>query len=72
MSIRVAGLMGAYSGGFAWSTILSALLTCAVVGAVMAPVYVAALRLLRFPELDAALRPLVRRVPALGRVLGTG
>lgn len=66
----VAGLMGAYSGGFAWSTILSALLTCAVVGTVMAPVYVAALRVLRFSELDAALRPLVGRMPALGRVLG--
>ncbi|UBH24982.1 murein biosynthesis protein MurJ [Micrococcus porci] len=66
----VAWLLGAYSGGWAWGSILSALVTCAVVGLVMAPVYVVALRVLRFPELASAAAPLARRVPALGRLLG--
>lgn len=68
----VVWLLGGYGGGFAWTSIVTALLTCAAAGLVMAPVYLVALRALRFPELDDALRPLVRRVPALGRVLGTG
>lgn len=64
--------MGGYSGGFAWETIGTALLTCAVAAAAMAPVYVLVLRMLRFPELDDALRPVLNRVPALGRLLRAG
>ena len=68
----VVWLLGGYTGGFAWETIVTALITCAVAAAVMAPVYVVALKLLRFPELDDALRPVVSRVPALGRLLRVG
>ena len=38
----------------------------------MGPVYLMVLRAMRFPELDDALRPLVARVPALGRLLRVG
>ena len=68
----VVWLLGGYTGGFAWETIVTALIACAVAAAVMAPVYVVALKLLRFPELDDALRPVVSRVPALGRLLRVG
>ncbi|WP_404463900.1 murein biosynthesis protein MurJ [Micrococcus antarcticus] len=67
----VVWMLGGYDGGYAWDSILTALLTCALTGAVMAPVYLMVLRALRFPELDDALRPIVSRVPALGRVLGS-
>ena len=50
----------------------TALLTCAVAAVAMGPVYLMVLRAMRFPELDDALRPLVARVPALGRLLRVG
>ena len=60
-------LMGGYSGGFPWSSIVNALLSCAVVGTVMAVVYLLLLRAMRLPELTAFLGPLARRIPGLGR-----
>lgn len=60
-------LMGGYSGGFPWSSIINALLSCAVVGGVMAVVYLLLLRAMRLPELTAFLGPLARRIPGLGR-----
>ena len=60
-------LMGGYSGGFPWASIISALVTCAVVGAVMAVVYLTVLRAMRLPELTAFLGPLARRIPGLAR-----
>lgn len=60
-------LMGGYSGGFPWSSIVNALVSCAVVGAVMAVVYLLVLRAMRLPELAAFLGPLARRIPGLAR-----
>lgn len=60
-------LMGGYSGGFPWTSIVSALVTCAVVGMVMLVVYLAVLRAMRLPELAAFLGPLARRIPGLAR-----
>ncbi|MDI3329806.1 MAG: murein biosynthesis integral membrane protein MurJ [Micrococcus sp.] len=60
-------LLGGYSGGFPWSSIINALLSCAVVGTVMAVVYLVLLRVMRLPELAAFLGPLARRIPGLGR-----
>ena len=68
----VVWLLGGYTGGFAWDSIGTALLTCAVAAVAMGPVYLVVLRAMRFPELDDALRPLVARVPALGRLLRVG
>lgn len=63
-------LLGGYSDGFAWSSIMTALISCAVVGLVMGLAYVVTLRMMRMAELDAFLRPLAARVPGLGRVVG--
>ncbi|GAA1499010.1 murein biosynthesis integral membrane protein MurJ [Paeniglutamicibacter kerguelensis] len=60
-------LMGGYSWGFAWSSIGGALVTIAVVGSVMALVYVVLLRFTRSEELDDFLGPLARRIPKLRR-----
>lgn len=60
-------LMGGYANGFAWTSILTALVTCAVVGLVMLVAYLAILRLIRLPELMSFLGPLMRRVPGLNR-----
>lgn len=60
-------LMGGYSGGFPWQSIVTALVACAVVGTVMAVVYLALLRLMRLPELADFLGPLARRIPGLAR-----
>ncbi|MGW0887576.1 murein biosynthesis integral membrane protein MurJ, partial [Micrococcus luteus] len=70
--VVVVWLLGGYTGGFAWNSIGTALLTCAVAAVAMGPVYLMVLRAMRFPELDDALRPLVARVPALGRLLRVG
>ncbi|MGG5752517.1 murein biosynthesis integral membrane protein MurJ [Zafaria sp. Z1313] len=60
-------LLGGYSRGFAWSSIQGALVSCAVVGAVMAAVYLVLLRNARVPELEDFLGPVARRIPAPGR-----
>ena len=60
-------LMGGFSNGFAWTSILTAVVTCAVVGLVMLVVYLVILRLIRLPELMSFLGPLLRRVPGLSR-----
>lgn len=60
-------LLGGYSWGFAWSSIGSALIAIAVVGTVMAIVYIALLRLIRSEELENFLGPLARRIPGLRR-----
>lgn len=63
-------LLGGYSFGFAWNSIATALISCAVVGSVMAAVFVLALRLLRVPEFTQFMEPLARRIPLLARVAG--
>ena len=63
-------LLGGYSGGFAWGSILNAIITCTAAGIVMGVVYLIGLRVLRMQELQMAARPLASRIPALGRVLG--
>jgi putative peptidoglycan lipid II flippase len=60
-------LLGGYSWGFAWSSIGSAIISIAVVGSVMAVVYIILLRLIRSEELDNFLGPLARRIPVLRR-----
>ncbi len=60
-------LMGGYSWGFAWSSIVGAIVTIAVVGSVMALVYIVLLRFTRSEELDNFLGPLARRIPKLRR-----
>lgn len=58
-------LLGGYSNGFAWTSILTALVTCGVVGMVMLAAYLVILRLIRLPELMSFLGPLLRQVPGL-------
>ncbi|MFC0249021.1 murein biosynthesis integral membrane protein MurJ [Citricoccus parietis] len=60
-------LIGGYSGGFPWSTIITALVSCAVVGLVMIVVYFVMLRAMRLPELTEFLGPLARKIPGLTR-----
>ena len=55
-------LGGTSEGGFAVSSIPTAIVSMAVIGAAMAAVYVVVLVLLRNPELGEILRPLVRRL----------
>ncbi|MBE1514980.1 murein biosynthesis integral membrane protein MurJ [Nesterenkonia halotolerans] len=61
-------LLGGYSWGFAWESIFTAVVSCAVVGVVMALVYVLMLRALKVDEFTAAIAPLARRIPALSRL----
>lgn len=61
--------MGGFTNGFAWQSILTALVTIAVVGSVMAIVFLLLLRAARVPELENFLGPLARRIPDLGRRL---
>ncbi|MFC7401568.1 murein biosynthesis integral membrane protein MurJ [Citricoccus sp. GCM10030269] len=60
-------LMGGYSGGFPWASIITALVSCAVVAVVMAVVYFLILRAMRLPELSEFLGPLARKIPGLQR-----
>ena len=60
-------MLGGYSGGFPWSSIITALVSCAVVGTAMAVVYFLMLRAMRLPELAEFLGPLARRIPGLTR-----
>ena len=61
-------LFGGYTWGFAWQSIPTALLTCAVVGVVMGLVFVVMLRAMRVREFDDVVAPLARRIPALARL----
>jgi putative peptidoglycan lipid II flippase len=54
--------LGAFSGGFAVSGRVGAVVTLLVVGVVMAGLYVAALALIRSPDLAAVTGPILRRV----------
>ena len=56
-------LLGGYDAGFAWSSIATALITCAIVGTVMAVVYYVVLRKMRVEELDFFFGPLLNRLP---------
>ncbi|MCU1404224.1 MAG: putative peptidoglycan lipid flippase MurJ, partial [Glaciihabitans sp.] len=60
--LALAFATGAFTGGFAVSGIVPAILTMALVGAVMVLVYVVVLALLRTPELRDFLGPVVRRI----------
>ncbi|HXF02850.1 MAG TPA: lipid II flippase MurJ, partial [Arthrobacter sp.] len=60
----VLGLLGGYAtGGFAWQSIVAAMVTIAVVGLVMAVVYLLLLRALRVQELQDFLAPIMNRLP---------
>ena len=61
-------LLGGYSFGFAWNSIVTAIISCAVVGIVMAVVFVIGLRWLRVPEFAHFMESLARRMPALARL----
>jgi putative peptidoglycan lipid II flippase len=54
--------LGAFSGGFALASILSAVVSVAVIGAAMFLVYFGVLALLRAPELRDMTAPLLRRL----------
>jgi putative peptidoglycan lipid II flippase len=57
-------LFGGYApGGFAWQSIATAMVTIAVVGLVMAVVYLLLLRALRVQELQDFLAPIMNRLP---------
>ena len=58
---------GSKIGGFMWSSIAASAVTLAVVGTIMAVVYIVLLRLIRSEELDDFLGPLARRIPVLRR-----
>ena len=61
-------LFGGYTWGFAWQSIATALLTCAVVGAVMSVVFVMMLKAMRVREFADVIAPLARRIPAVERL----
>jgi putative peptidoglycan lipid II flippase len=54
--------LGAFSGGFAVSPIIPAVISVAAIGAGMGIVYVGGLALLRSPELTDFARPILRRI----------
>jgi putative peptidoglycan lipid II flippase len=60
--IGLDAVLGAFSGGFAVSPIIPAVISVAAIGAGMGIVYVAALALLRSPELADFARPILRRI----------
>ncbi|GAA1366575.1 murein biosynthesis integral membrane protein MurJ [Arthrobacter rhombi] len=61
--------MGGFTNGFAWQSIIAALVTIAVVGSVMAVVFLLLLKAARVPELQNFIGPLARRIPDLGKRL---
>jgi putative peptidoglycan lipid II flippase len=60
--IAITASFGGFSGGYAMSGFLPAILTMAIVGGVMLAVYVAVLALLRTPELRALTAPVTARL----------
>jgi putative peptidoglycan lipid II flippase len=54
--------LGAFSGGFAVSSVPTAVVSLVTVGIVMAIIYVAVLALLRSPDLRAVAEPVLRRI----------
>ncbi|WP_420826525.1 murein biosynthesis integral membrane protein MurJ [Neomicrococcus lactis] len=60
-------LLGGFTHGFAWDSILTAIVSIVVVGLVMAVVYIVLLKRSAVPELDEFLGPLARRIPNLAR-----
>lgn len=61
--------MGGFTNGFAWQSIITALVTIAVVGSVMSVVFLLLLKAARVPELQNFIGPLARRIPDLGKRL---
>lgn len=61
--------MGGFTNGFAWQSIMAALVTIAVVGSIMAIVFLLLLKAARVPELENFMGPVARRIPDLGRRL---
>ncbi|GAA1823589.1 hypothetical protein GCM10009771_23690 [Nesterenkonia flava] len=62
--------MGGYDWGFAWNSILTAVVACAAVGVVMGAVFVAVLRAMQVREFREFMEPVARRVPALSKLAG--
>jgi putative peptidoglycan lipid II flippase len=58
-------LLGGFSFGFAYDSLLSAIVTICIVGLVMAVAFVFLLHRTKVPELAGFLGPLVRRIPGL-------
>lgn len=58
-------LLGGFSSGYAYDSLVSAVITIMVVGLVMAITYVLLLRKTKVPELDGFLGPILRRIPGL-------
>lgn len=61
-------LLGGYTFGFAWDSIVTAVISCAVVGLVMATAFLFALRMMKAPEFTGFIEPLARRFPILARL----
>lgn len=69
VGMAVLWAMGGFTNGFAWQSIMTALVTIAVVGSVMAVVFLLLLKAARVPELENFIGPLARRIPDLGKRL---
>jgi putative peptidoglycan lipid II flippase len=62
VGVGAAWLLGSFAdGGFATTTVLGALVSMIVVGTIMAAVYIGLLILMRSPDLQAAVAPILRR-----------
>lgn len=59
--------MGGFNFGFAYDSLITAIITVIVVGGVMAVVFIGLLYKTKVPELDGFLGPLLRRIPGLKR-----
>lgn len=58
-------LLGGFSFGFAYSSLINALISVALVGLVMGVAYIALLYKTKVPELDGFLGPILRRIPGI-------
>lgn len=63
-------LLGGYAWGFPWNSVVTAIVTCALIGIVMGVTFIVALRVLKVKEFAEALAPLTRRIPVLARLAG--
>ena len=66
--LLVLALFGGFTWGFAWSSILTAAVTCTGVVMVMGLVYLLVLRTSKVREFGEFMEPVARRIPALARL----